>query len=75
MLHVEESRLIQSVDLETRQKFLSKQSQKEIGDTAVGFEHVAGLDEHITSLKEMVGLPLMYPDIFSRFNINPPRGK
>lgn len=26
------------------------------------------------SLKEMVGLPLMYPSIFAKFNISPPKG-
>ena len=26
------------------------------------------------SLKEMVGLPLMYPDIFTKFSISPPKG-
>ena len=54
----------------------------------IGFEDVSGFDDRkkkkqinlnsyyldIMSLKEMVGLPLMYPDIFSKFSINPPKG-
>ncbi|KAF8313186.1 AAA-domain-containing protein [Clavulina sp. PMI_390] len=40
----------------------------------VTFDEVGGLDDHISSLKEMVMLPLLYPDIFQQFKITPPRG-
>lgn len=40
----------------------------------VTFEQVGGLDDHIASLKEMVTLPLLYPEIFQEFKITPPRG-
>lgn len=40
----------------------------------VTFDEVGGLDEHIASLKEMVTLPLLYPEIFQQFKITPPRG-
>ncbi|XP_054717398.1 LOW QUALITY PROTEIN: ATPase family AAA domain-containing protein 2-like [Uloborus diversus] len=43
-------------------------------DKTVTFEHIGGLDKHIQSLKEMVLFPLMYPEVFQRFNITPPRG-
>ncbi|XP_071890438.1 ATPase family AAA domain-containing protein 2 isoform X4 [Anas platyrhynchos] len=43
-------------------------------DSAIGFENVGGLSEHITALKEMVIFPLLYPEVFQRFNIQPPRG-
>ncbi|KAM9200291.1 ATPase family AAA domain-containing protein 2 [Mergus octosetaceus] len=43
-------------------------------DSAVGFENVGGLSEHIAALKEMVIFPLLYPEVFQRFNIQPPRG-
>lgn len=40
----------------------------------VDFNSVGGLQGHIDQLKEMVSLPLSYPEIFQRFNIVPPRG-
>ena len=43
-------------------------------DQTVNFEGVGGLDEHINQLKEMVMLPLLYPELFQRFHITPPRG-
>ena len=41
---------------------------------SVTFDEVGGLDDHIASLKEMVTLPLLYPEIFQQFKITPPRG-
>jgi hypothetical protein len=43
-------------------------------DMNVNFDHVGGLQGHIDQLKEMVSLPLLYPEIFQRFKITPPRG-
>ncbi|XP_071269069.1 ATPase family AAA domain-containing protein 2B isoform X1 [Salvelinus alpinus] len=43
-------------------------------DTSVKFESVGGLSNHIQSLKEMVVFPLLYPEVFERFKIQPPRG-
>lgn len=43
-------------------------------DLNVNFESVGGLQGHIDQLKEMVSLPLLYPEIFQRFHIVPPRG-
>ena len=43
-------------------------------DQSVNFDGVGGLDEHVNQLKEMVMLPLLYPELFQRFHITPPRG-
>ena len=43
-------------------------------DPSVGFDQVGGLDHYIAALKEMVFLPLVYPELFERFHISPPRG-
>ncbi|KAI3654773.1 hypothetical protein MP228_000153 [Amoeboaphelidium protococcarum] len=43
-------------------------------DSNVTFDSVGGLDGHIKSLKEMVLLPLMYPEVFEKFSLVPPRG-
>ncbi|BGO94598.1 hypothetical protein NBRC10512_004974 [Rhodotorula toruloides] len=42
--------------------------------TSISFDSVGGLGQHIQQLKEMVSLPLLYPEVFERFNITPPRG-
>lgn len=42
--------------------------------SSVSFDSVGGLGSHIQQLKEMVSLPLLYPEVFERFNITPPRG-
>ncbi|KAG9447775.1 hypothetical protein H6P81_013903 [Aristolochia fimbriata] len=39
-----------------------------------GFESVAGLQDVIQCMKEVVILPLLYPEFFSRLGITPPRG-
>lgn len=39
----------------------------------VRFDSVGGLSNHIYALKEMVVFPLLYPEIFEKFKIQPPR--
>ena len=43
-------------------------------DKSVNFEAVGGLDKHVKSLKEMIIFPLLYPEVFEKFKITPPRG-
>uniref|UniRef100_A0A8B9NQV1 ATPase family AAA domain-containing protein 2 n=1 Tax=Accipiter nisus TaxID=211598 RepID=A0A8B9NQV1_9AVES len=43
-------------------------------DCSVRFDGVGGLSDHISALKEMVVFPLLYPEVFDRFKIQPPRG-
>ncbi|KAM4549947.1 ATPase family AAA domain-containing protein 2-like isoform 1-T1 [Fundulus diaphanus] len=43
-------------------------------DQLVGFDSVGGLSGHISALKEMVVFPLLYPEVFDNFKIQPPRG-
>lgn len=43
-------------------------------DMNVDFSKVGGLQGHIDQLKEMVQLPLLYPELFTRFHVTPPRG-
>ncbi|KAK8249705.1 ATPase family AAA domain-containing protein 2 [Phyllosticta capitalensis] len=40
----------------------------------ITFDSVGGLADHINQLKEMVTLPLTYPEIFRKFGTTPPRG-
>eukprot|EP01083_Nonionella_stella_P270437 915815_1 len=43
-------------------------------DTNIDWNAIGGLDGHIQTVKEMVLLPMLYPDVFARLNIRPPRG-
>ncbi|GMF03043.1 unnamed protein product [Ambrosiozyma monospora] len=43
-------------------------------DTNIDFSAVGGLSNYIDQLKEMITLPLLYPEIYSKFHITPPRG-
>jgi SpoVK/Ycf46/Vps4 family AAA+-type ATPase len=43
-------------------------------DSSVSFDHVGGLEHYVRALKEMVFLPLVYPELFERFHVTPPRG-
>ena len=40
----------------------------------ITFESIGGLGKHVRSLKEMVVFPLLYPEVFEKFKVNPPRG-
>jgi ATPase family AAA domain-containing protein 2 len=43
-------------------------------DQDVDFSKVGGLAGHIDQLKEMVQMPLLYPELFLKFHVTPPRG-
>ena len=43
-------------------------------DPTLSFSSVGGLDKYVDALKEMVFLPLLYPEVFARFKMSPPRG-
>ncbi|XP_064605176.1 ATPase family AAA domain-containing protein 2-like isoform X2 [Liolophura sinensis] len=43
-------------------------------DRSVNFDSVGGLGKHVRALKEMVVFPLLYPEVFEKFKISPPRG-
>lgn len=43
-------------------------------DMNIDFSAVGGLDDYINKLKEMVSLPLQYPEVYQKFGVTPPRG-
>ncbi|CAF3889143.1 unnamed protein product [Rotaria sp. Silwood2] len=43
-------------------------------DRTITFDDIGGLDPIICSLKEMIVLPLVYPELFHHYKIKPPRG-
>lgn len=43
-------------------------------DASVGWDKVGGLEGHVASLKEMVLLPLLYPEAFTSLGVAAPKG-
>lgn len=39
-----------------------------------GWDKVGGLDQHVRAIKEMVLMPMLYPEVFSALGVTPPRG-
>ncbi|KAI5638474.1 ATPase family associated with various cellular activities (AAA) domain-containing protein [Phthorimaea operculella] len=48
--------------------------QPEQIDPSVRFSSIGGLKEHIKCLREMIIFPLLYPELFKRFNTKPAKG-
>ncbi|XWS10982.1 hypothetical protein CRYUN_Cryun38cG0044700 [Craigia yunnanensis] len=49
-------------------------SESECGKSFGGWESVAGLQDVIRCMKEVVILPLLYPEFFDNLGLTPPRG-
>ncbi|KAF1777387.1 P-loop containing nucleoside triphosphate hydrolase [Phytophthora cactorum] len=43
-------------------------------DRSITWDSVGGLKLHIEALKEMVMLPLLYPEFYGKYNVSPPSG-
>ncbi|DAZ97315.1 TPA: hypothetical protein N0F65_003679 [Lagenidium giganteum] len=43
-------------------------------DRSITWDSVGGLERHIEALKEMVMLPLLYPEFYDKYNVTPPSG-
>ncbi|OQR90451.1 ATPase [Thraustotheca clavata] len=43
-------------------------------DKSVTWDSVGGLKSHIDALKEMVMLPMLYPEFYSKYGVTPPSG-
>ena len=41
---------------------------------AISYEDIGGLGKEITRIREMIELPLRYPEVFERLGIDPPKG-
>ena len=51
----------------------TKESEKE-GPAKVSYEDIGGLGAQIQRIREMIELPLRYPQVFERLGIDPPKG-
>lgn len=67
--------MIQPLNAESSKRDLLKADATPISvDTSISWDSIGGLKQHITALKEMIVLPLLYPEIFQKFHVTPPRG-
>ena len=53
---------------------IRRRSREKFDSSRVSYVDVGGLNEQITKVKEIVELPLKYPQLFNKLGIDPPRG-
>ncbi|MFH1652631.1 MAG: CDC48 family AAA ATPase [Pseudomonadota bacterium] len=51
-----------------------KEEEAETGKPGVSYEDIGGLGKEIHRIREMIELPLKYPQVFDRLGIDPPKG-
>ncbi|MEZ5709025.1 MAG: CDC48 family AAA ATPase [Blastomonas sp.] len=63
------------IDAETEVELRAEYEEaKEARRADVTYDDVGGMAETINQLREMVELPLRYPELFTRLGVDPPRG-
>ncbi|WP_375290070.1 CDC48 family AAA ATPase [Qipengyuania sp.] len=65
IVHIDEN-----TEVELRAQFEEPKS----GRAVVNYDDVGGMSDTIQQLREMVELPLRYPELFTRLGVDPPRG-
>ncbi|MGB2844978.1 MAG: CDC48 family AAA ATPase [Candidatus Aminicenantaceae bacterium] len=51
-----------------------EEAPEKIGGLRVSYEDIGGLNKEIQRIREMIELPLKYPQIFERLGVEPPKG-
>lgn len=65
IVHIDEN-----TEVELRAEF----EEPRDGRGTVNYDDVGGMEDTITALREMVELPLRYPELFTRLGVDPPKG-
>jgi transitional endoplasmic reticulum ATPase len=65
VVHIDEN-----TEVELRAEF----EEPRDGRGVINYDDVGGMDETIKQLREMVELPLRYPELFTRLGVDPPKG-
>jgi transitional endoplasmic reticulum ATPase len=65
IVHIDEN-----TEVELRPEF----EEPRDGRGSVNYDDVGGMDDTIKQLREMVELPLRYPELFTRLGVDPPKG-
>jgi transitional endoplasmic reticulum ATPase len=63
-------RIDENTEVELRAEF----EEPRDGRGIINYDDVGGMDETIKALREMVELPLRYPELFTRLGVDPPKG-
>src|SRR5664280_3575204 len=56
------------------QLLISKLKSHEVAERAVSYEDIGGLKRELHRIREMIELPLRYPEVFERLGIDAPKG-
>ncbi len=62
------------IDENTEVELRSEFEEPRDGRGVVNYDDVGGMGETIQQLREMVELPLRYPELFTRLGVDPPKG-
>lgn len=62
--------ITEDTDIELRSEF----EEARDGRGIINYDDVGGMEETIRQLREMVELPLRYPELFTRLGVDPPKG-
>src|SRR5678815_5615125 len=65
IVHIDEN-----TEVELRAEF----EEPRDGRAIINYDDVGGMEETIKALREMVELPLRYPELFTRLGVDPPKG-
>ena len=53
---------------------ISKLKTQPVAERAISYEDIGGLRPHLIRIREMIELPLRYPEVFERLGIDAPKG-
>ncbi|MEW5902367.1 MAG: AAA family ATPase, partial [Acidobacteriota bacterium] len=53
---------------------LAAKPPKSVSEVGIRYEDIGGLKEEIDTIREMIEVPLKYPEVFKRLGISPPKG-
>ena len=62
------------IDEDTEVELRAEFEEAKAGRAVVNYDDVGGIDDTIQQLREMVELPLRYPELFTRLGVDPPKG-
>ncbi len=62
------------IDEDTEVELRAEFEEPRDGRGIINYDDVGGMDDTIKQLREMVELPLRYPELFTRLGVDPPKG-
>ncbi|MFH0818089.1 MAG: CDC48 family AAA ATPase, partial [Candidatus Micrarchaeota archaeon] len=53
---------------------LAAKAPKSVSEVGIRYEDIGGLKEEVDTIRDMIEVPLKYPEVFKRLGISPPKG-